>query len=178
MHFRGFERWGEYIACEELLQLWEFHLSQQDNKLNPTQTAVKIVKNHWKESCGYHLLWLQKCLWHFPVNASERSYWSMGWMYRHWVGLKTGQISGPRGWCSGARSNWRLVISCATAQGTILGPVLFNIFINDLDEWAQSTPHSCFADDTKLGESWYTRGTSTEWADVLAGISWKFHKGK
>lgn len=40
---------------------------------------------------------------------------------------------------SGTRSNWRLVISRVT-EGAILGPVLFNIIINDLDEWTQCAP--------------------------------------
>ena len=121
-----------HSCCSALLKLTDDWRQALDNKKDVAVIAIDLSKAF--DSICHNLL-LAK-LKAYGVHDSA-------------IKLIQSYLSGrfQRVKCNGKVSN-RLPLRCGVPQGSLLGPLLFNIFVNDVNYSAGSSSLRLYADDT------------------------------
>lgn len=157
-----YNRMYAFLKSNNLLSLWQSGFRDSDN------TVYQLIRmyNDWTftldkhQSTGVIFLDLRKAfdrVWHQGLLSKLHNYGFQGSLHTWLTNYLTGRQQ--RVVINGQYSEWK-TITAGVPQGSILGPLMFLVYINDLPEVISSNTNM-FADDTSI----YCTG------DTLDGIT-------
>ena len=126
----GFLR--RYSCCSALLKLTDDWRHALDKKKDVRVVAIDLSKAF--DSICHNLL-----------QAKLKAYGAQDSALKLTQSYLSGRLQRVK--CNGNVSDW-LPIRCGVPQGSLLGPLLFNIFVNDVNYSAAFSSIRLYADDT------------------------------
>lgn len=128
----------KHSTVTSLIQMCDEWLENMDNGRLNGVVFLDIRKAF--DSINHNIL-LKKMEITFAISSTELQWFESYLMNRKQQCLINGHMSSPK------------LITCGVPQGSILGPLLFLLFINDLPDCLNSTTPCLYADDTQIFSS-------------------------
>ena len=125
----------KHSTMSALIQMCDHWLENMDNGMLNGVVFLDIRKAF--DSIDHSIL-LKKMNEQFGIDGTELKWFESYLTKRQQVCFVNGHTSSPR------------QITCGVPQGSILGPLLFLLYINDMPKCLKSTTPCVYADDTEI----------------------------
>ena len=125
----------KHSTMSALIQMYDYWLENMDNGMLNGVVFLDIRKAF--DSINHSIL-LKKMNEQFGIHGTELKWFESYVTNKQHVYFVNGHTSSPR------------QITCGVPQGSILGPLLFLLYINDMPKCMKSTTPCLYADDTDI----------------------------